>query len=243
MIPALVCPVYNRWDLAFRMLDSIDVDVERLLIVDNSTDAPDTMTGLRPFLGHRNGGRTKVWRPPYTGIGYGGAINLMVSQNPDAPWWMWVSNDVEFHPGHLATVVARMNEATGPRIVTGGFTWGAVNAELVDVVGLVDDWSFFPVYYDDNDYHYRCKLAGVEWIEDWATGSTHGDGVHGASVTIRSDPAARLANDRSFQHNARAYVAKWGGGPGHERFTTPWDSGMPVWVTRPDISGRSSRRW
>lgn len=234
MIPVLIAPAYNRHDLLERMLRSVDVPVERTLIIDNKMDyagPPDDLLDVT------------VFRPPYTSLGYGGSINFGIMQTFDAPWWLWVSNDVEFHPGHLATVVARMNEADGPRIITGGFTWGAANAALIDTVGLVDEWSFFPIYYDDNDYHRRCMVAGVEWIEDWSTGSTHGDGIHGASVTIRSEPAARQANDRSFQHNTRAYLAKWGGTPGHERFTTPWDSGLPVWATRPDITGRSHRRW
>ena len=232
-------PVLNRVDLMHRMLKSVDEEVERLLVVDNGMG----MIGLHPFVRHPNAEQTRVWSPPYTGIGYGGAINMMITQNPDAPWWMWVSNDVEFHPGHLASVVQRMEEANGPRIVTGAFTWGAVNAELVDRVGLIDDWSFFPIYFDDNDYARRCDLAGVEWIEDWGKGTTHGDEQHGASLTIRSDPSSAMANNRSFVLNSRAYLDKWGGPPGHEVFTSPWDSGMPVWVTRPDIYGRRARQW
>lgn len=239
MIPVLGAPVLNRVDLLMRMLCSVDVDVGRVLVINNGMG----MTGLQPLLRHRNSERTIVWRPPYTGMGYGGAINFTIMQNADAPWWLWASNDVEFHPGHLESVARRMDEATGPRIVTGGFTWAAVNAELIDVVGLVDEWSFFPIYFDDNDYHYRCQLAGVEWIEDWATGSTHGDSQHGASLTIRSDVSAEMANHRSFVQNSRAYIDKWGGPPGHETFTSPWNSGMPVWATRPDIAGRRSRQW
>jgi hypothetical protein len=239
VIPALMIPFINRMDLLARLLASIDEDVERLLVVNNSME----MTGLRPFVQHRNAGHVNVHTPAYEPLGYGGAINHSIMQSPEAPWWMWASTDVQFHPGHLASVERRMNEATGPRIITGGFTWAAVNRELVDTVGLIDEWSFFPIYFDDNDYHRRCDLAGVEWIEDWDQGSTHGDAQHGASLTIRSDPAAESANARSFKLNRDAYLAKWGGLPGHETFTTPWDSGLPVWAVRPDMAGRNSRRW
>lgn len=233
MIPVLIAPAYNRHDLLHRMLRSVDVPVGRTLIVDNGQNyegIPDDLRGT-------------VLTPPYTSFGYGGSINIGIMQNPDVPWWMWASNDVEFHPGHLASVVSRMNETTEPRIVTGGFTWGAVNQALVDAVGLVDEWSFFPIYFDDNDYEYRCKLAGVEWIEDWDAGTTHGDGEFAASITINTDELARKGNDRSFVQNGQAYREKWGGWPKEERYKTPWDSGLPVWVTRPDMAGRDRRRW
>ncbi len=233
MIPALIAPAYNRHDLLHRMLRSVDVPVGRTLIIDNG----------RNYEGIPDDLQATVFTPPFTSIGYGGSINFGISQNPQADWWMWASNDVEFHPGHLASVVSRMNEASGPRIITGGFTWGAVNQSLIDVVGLVDDWSFFPIYFDDNDYEYRCNIAGVEWIEDWSNGSNHGDGEHSASITIHADPEARKGNDLSFVENAQAYRDKWGGMPHEERFATPWDSGLPLWVTRPDMAGRRRRQW
>jgi len=237
VIPILMTPVLNRWDLAKRMLESVDVYVETVLIIDNGmTKKPGVVTDREQV------GRVVQWLPPNTGLGYGGAINFMVTQFPDCPWWLWASNDVVFHPGQLEHVARRMGEADGPRLITGGFTWGAANAAVIDRVGLVDDWSFFPIYFDDNDYHYRCTLAGIEWIED-RSGWTHGDSQHGASLTIQSDPKIRMANDRSFVQNSRAYIDKWGGPPGHETFTSPWNSGMPIWVTKPDIAGRRARQW
>ena len=242
MIPVLIAPAYNRHDMLVRMLRSVDVPVGCGLVIDNRNDlaAAPEWDAVREQMDRLN---LRLFTPPFTSIGYGGAINFGITQTPDAPWWLWASNDVEFHPGHLATVVERMNATYAPRIVTGGFTWGAVNRALIGTVGLVDDWSFFPIYYDDNDYQHRCKVAGIEWIEDWSTGTTHGDGRHGASLTIASDADVRRANDRSFQANDARYRSKWGGSPREERFDSPWNSGWPVWVTRPDIDGRRDRRW
>lgn len=236
MIPILMIPVLNRQDLMQRLILSIDHPVQILLIVNNGEldlkfDRPDVIE------------RVVIFTPPLSPIGYGGAINYAITQTPQHRWWMWASNDVEFHPGYLDTVVRQMDEATGPRIITGGFTWAAANAELIEQVGLVDDWSFFPIYFDDNDYYYRCQLAKVEWIEDGEMGTTHGDERDHGSVTIRSDQAVNAANNRSYVLNAQAYVAKWGGPPGNERFTTPWNEGHPLWVTRPDMAGRTRRRW
>lgn len=238
-VPALICPAYNRHDLLERMLASIDVPVQRGVVIDNGMDyipRGEAVSLLQKF-------HVKHWLPPFASIGYGGAINFGITQMADAPWWLWVSNDVQFLPGHLATVVERMNAATTPTIITGGFTWAAINREMVYEVGLLDDWSFFPIYFDDNDYHQRVVLAGATWIEDWATGTIHGDDGVG-SATIRSDPALLASNHHSFRENEQRYVAKWGGMPGHEVYQTPWNLDRPLWATgRPDILGRARRQW
>lgn len=240
-VPALICPAYNRHDLLERMLESVDVPIERGLIVDNGFNY-DPSRLSREALEHVF--HVKHWRPPFASIGYGGAINFGITQMADAPWWLWASNDVQFLPGHLATVVERMEAARGkPTIITGGFTWAALNPELVYEVGLIDDWSFFPIYFDDNDYHWRVVLAGATWIEDGHTGIVHGEG-DGGSLTIRSDPVVRERNHHSFRENEQRYRAKWGGMPGQEVYRTPWNLDRPLWATgRPEITGRARRQW
>lgn len=237
MIPVLICPVINRFDLLERLLRSIDYPVLTTVIVDNSCTGYTVPDDINTPLGD-----IKYMRP-ISGLGYGGAINQGIMQTAWSPWWMWSSNDVEFHPGHLETVAKRMDEATDARIITGGFTWAAVNQKLIDTVGLVDEWNFFPIYFDDNDYHWRVTCAGAEWIEDWATGSNHGEGKFTGSMVINSDENIKIKNHNSFRQNEAAYLRKWGGMPGKEVFKTPFDSGLPVWYTKPDMLGRSQRLW
>lgn len=235
VIPVLIAPVLNRYDLLDRMLASIDHRVELLLVIDNGLKGHEP-----PFTGLFDSYETVV--PPATGMGYGGAVNYGITQTADAPWWMWVSNDVVFEPGTLETIATRMRLDPGPVVVTGGFTWGAINAAAVDKIGLVDEWSFFPIYFDDNDYHYRTWLAGVEWVE-WVEGWKHGDDEHPGSVTIRSDQKLLERNHQTFEANKARYIEKWGGLPGAETYTTPWNEGGSVRTVKPDISGRASRRW
>ena len=233
MIPILIAPVINRFDLLERMLRSIDHPVGSVLVVDNSCSGYEVPSDIEVPIQYLR---------PVNPIGYGGAINQGIMQNSHLMWWMWSSNDVVWHPGALAELDAAMTGHTPARIVTGGFTWGALNHDLVNKVGLVDEWSFFPIYYDDNDYHYRCTLAGVEWVEWWDKGTDHGESGK-ASMTINSSPALMNKNHSSFTENTNRYLAKWGGMPGKEVFKSPWDSGMPVWVTKPDITGRAQRLW
>lgn len=239
MIPVLIVPVYSRPDLAERLIASIDVPVGRLVVIDN---APEPLGWSPTGLFTPAGDHATVFRPPFRSLGYTGSINFVVGQTTDAPWWAWASNDVRFGAGDLAQIAELMEVADGARLVTYGFTWGAVNAAAVEAVGLFDEWSFWPIYFDDNDYLVRCIAGGVDWqlyeghVEHGADGVPH-------SLTIASDPAAAAANAVSWQRNREAYIAKWGGPPGEERFASPWNDGLPLWATRPSPAGRQRRAW
>jgi hypothetical protein len=228
MIPVLVSSIVNRPDLMDRMLDSVDVPVGRSLIVDNG------------HVGYQREGWT-VWSPPHASLGWPGTLNFGIEQTPDASWWLFVNNDAWFEPGKLAALCERMDTATGPQVIHHVWTVAAVNRAVVETVGLFDTWSFYPLYFDDTDYSRRCALAGFPVEEgDWCL---EGDDDWPVSLTIRSDPALAAANNRTWHLNQAAYVAKWGGLPGHETFTTPWDSGQPLWATKPDPCGRAARTW
>ena len=227
MIPVLVTSIVNRPDLLDRMLDSIDVSVGRSLIVDNGR------------VGYQREGWT-VWQPPYESLGWPGTLNFGIEQTPDAPWWLFVNNDAWFEPGKLALLCERMADPE-PKILHHVWTSVAMNRAVVEKIGLFDTWSFYPLYFDDTDYARRCFLAGVPVEEgDWCL---EGDDDWPVSLTIRSDPALSMANNRTWQLNQDAYVAKWGGLPGRETFDTPWGQGLPLWATRPSPNARQARRW
>lgn len=230
MIPVVIAPVVSRYDLLERMVRSLTT-TGRLIVVDNGR------TGYWLPDGMRTGGTQEYIRPT-TGLGYCGGINAGILQSPEAPWWLWVSNDIEFGDGDIAYIESMMYTTSEPRVITGGCTWGAMNRAVVDVVGLWDEHNFYPIYYDDNDFAYRCQLVGVEWIE-YEGNITHGVG-QGPSVTIQSSDAHRAANQVTFEMNHRTYLEKWGGEPRHEVFTTPWNTGYPVWYTKPNLTNRAT---
>lgn len=231
MVPVLICPVVNGLDLFHRMLASIDEPVDRLVIVDATPDRNVEVEGA-------------LYIRPLCSIGLAGAINIGISQTPDAPWWMFTSHDLVYGPGDLAEIAALVEEDTTPVFVTGDRrdarllrnAYGAVNLAAIDAVGLLDEWAFGPLYYDDDDWERRCRLGGVEWIE------FNGQIQHARSSTIR-DPRAAAGNARTFPMNAASYVEKWGGLPGAERFATPYDLPVPLSFVRPDLAGRAARQW
>jgi GT2 family glycosyltransferase len=134
-----------------------------------------------------------------------------------------------------------MEQARGPRHLTGSHrglrnVYGAMNAATVDAIGLFDEWAFYPIYFDDDDYEYRCRQGGVEWL------TYDGTIQHAGSQTI-TDPRMARENSRTYQLNAARYVAKWGGLPGHECYSRPYDLPVPLSYTAPDIAGRAVRTW
>jgi len=233
VIPVLIIPYLNRFDLVERLIESIDERIDRLVIVDNARSGE--MLTSRPAEYIR----------PISNLGCGGGFNAGIVQTPAAPWWLWASNDMEFGPGDMAAIAERVEGASGPVMVTGDRkdarllrnVYGAVNRATIEAVGLFDEWTFFPAYFEDDDYEYRCRQGDVEWIE------YNGSIKHQRSSTIRSDPAIARRNQDTYPQNGARYVAKWGGPPGQERFSRPWNLPVPLSYTVPDLAGRAKRTW
>jgi GT2 family glycosyltransferase len=234
-IPVLICPCISRFDLLEGMLRSIDHPVDRIVIIDNSCAdyrVPSDLESL-PISYIR----------PVLNIGYPGGLNAGILQTPDAPWWMFCNADIIFAPGDLEQIKNAMNEATEARFVYGppAYAMAALNREAVKRVGMFDAYTFYPAYFDDDDWDWRRSLAGVERVT-LGLRSRHGDSS-GGSLTIRSDERYRKANDRTFMMNKAKYLAKWGGEPGREVFRTPWNRDLPLWYIEFDIDGVRDKRW
>jgi hypothetical protein len=81
------------------------------------------------------------------------------------------------------------------------------------------DWRLFPSYYSDNDVYRRLTLAG------W---TLHESGLHvkheGSHVINKVNKWLKFYNHTLLHDQARQnYVAKWGGPPGEETYTIPFD--------------------
>ena len=151
MLENLIVPVLNRYDLLQRMLDSVDVPVEHLLVIDNGTGS--TLTFNENFK------KVTVLDMP-ANLGVSGSWNLGIKSFPYAHRWFIVSNDVVFEPGALEKLAkANRDEIT----LTGEAPhWQAfaLGDEAVNDIGLFDE-SLFPAYFEDNDYTRRAEFAGV----------------------------------------------------------------------------------
>jgi GT2 family glycosyltransferase len=222
MIPVLGVAILNRPDLLYEMLLTVDVPVERTVIIDNGGVVErDRVPG-------------EVLVQPGHNLGVAASWNLIIKSNPTAPWWLISNFDVKFGSGDLARIEKAMetHEAIGMH----GLAIFAVSQSAMAKVGFFDE-NFIPAYYEDNDWVYRAKLAGVE-VPQFETTS-----FHATSSTIASDPHLQDENHRTFSQNARYYRSKWGGMPYEERYQTPFDKGGHPNEWRLDMERLAELSW
>lgn len=172
MVPVLIVPILNRYDLLQRLVASIDHPVGRLLVIDNGKKCP-------PIESHWVK-ETYVWTVP-DNLGCCTSWNFGIIATQQAPWWLISGNDNVFEPDALATFE---REARRDAVVLADAAppWTAftIGDHVVDKVGLFDD-NFHPCYFDDNDYTFRCQALDVDVVQGSAKVR------HDNSSTIYSD--------------------------------------------------------
>lgn len=193
MIPVLGVCTLKRFDLAERMLASIDHEVEHLVIVDNS--------GTQEWQPPRVANAKHQWniQVPY-GLGIVGAWNLIIKSTPYAPWWLLINDDAWFEPGALATIAEQTDpEALNHLDIQPIWSAVVVGEEAVAKAGLIDE-AYYPIYFDDNDWQRRIEHAGVP-VKNIAAKIHHDN-----SSTLNS--GYHQQNHRTFAANAKRYETK-----------------------------------
>lgn len=89
--------------------------------------------------------------------------------------------------------------------------------EILEYMGSFDE-NFSPAYFEDNDSHYRIKLADKRAL---CVSEARVD--HKGSQTQNADPSKPVVSSQMFEANRDYYSRKWGGWPGQETFTTPFN--------------------
>lgn len=214
MIPVLGFATLTRFDLAQRLIDSIDHPVEHLVIVDNS--------GKMEFEPKPNSFVVNTWiiRVPF-GLGANGAWNLIIKSTPHAPYWVIPNDDAYFEPGALATIEKDV-DITKFNFLNINPKWSCVIPTEGSVMkaGLWDE-VFHPIYFDDDEYEWRMQKLGVEFHTINAT--VH----HNNSSTLQS--GFRAANDRTFARNSAVFRNK----------VVAEDTGIRGW----SLQVRRANRW
>lgn len=193
MIPVMIVPILTRPELLDRMLDSVDVEVDTLVVVDNGHCLPGDFP-------RRSWARNAyVVRMP-ANLGVSGSWNLGIKGTPFAPWWLVVNFDIVWPAGSLAQF--DRPDAADALVLSGGSPeWCAfsIGENVVRKVGLFDE-ALHPAYFEDNDMARRCEAAGVPIIR---TGIPV---AHDNSSTLKAGFSAR--NDVTFGANAAYYADK-----------------------------------
>jgi GT2 family glycosyltransferase len=116
-----------------------------------------------------------------------------------------------------------------------GHGFFAIQPLALETIGMYDE-QFFPIYFEDMDYDYRARISGLSKFHVDDT-----DLVHQGSANINIIPDLMEQHHQTFTANKAYYIKKWGGEPGKERFTQPFndlrfstriaisDCGHPYW--------------
>jgi GT2 family glycosyltransferase len=193
MIPVIGFATLRRFDLADRLLASIDYPVEHLVIVDNS--GTGTWNPVKPdFV-------VNMWilRVPF-GVGLVGAWNLVIKSTPYAPYWVLINDDAWFEPGALKKIEENV-DTDALNFVDCEPKWSApiFGEGMIARIGLYDE-RFYPLYFDDNDMerrvnHYRVPINYIDAKVHHENSSTLNSGFH-------------EKNSKSYSANSILYARK-----------------------------------
>jgi GT2 family glycosyltransferase len=203
---ALVVPVLKRFDLFTRLMASVDTEVYPV-IVPNYED---------------NIGVSAAWN-------YG----MKKAIEAGCEYAVICNDDITFTPGSLDAMIDVLKnteallvspnqngEKNVVNLIENGadfFCFAVKPKQLVEAVGWFDE-NIYPAYFEDNDMHYRMKLAGVVSYID-----TRIVVNHLGSGTQNADPETPNVTASRFQAIKAYYIRKWGGEVEKEKFVRPWD--------------------
>lgn len=193
MLPNLIVPVLNRYDLLRRMFQSIDYPIRDLIIIDNGGKFYDVLHS--EFVKNIH-----VLNLP-SNLGVAASWNLGIKLLPHDNRWFFASNDMVYLPGALQSLSgARRDEITLADVFPFWHTF-CVGEEVVRRVGLFDE-ALYPAYFEDNDYQRRAVHKNVH------IRSVFIPTEHENSSTINSDNELRKSNGVSYLSNSVYYNNK-----------------------------------
>lgn len=217
MIGCIGVLVLNRGDLLLRMVDSIDIEIEKLCIVQNGND--DTVEdAIKKIQQGRNPRISKVYlERPFRNMGVAPAWNSIIKSFPECGYWLIANNDTLFLPGDLEKYhnLSIQNPTSVITDARGSFSCFTISPHIVATVGLFDE-NIWPIYCEDTEYQLRMKKAGVTQI---SIPSDLGESNNG-SWTIRSNSTYAENNRITHTSNQNYVDAKWGTNTDYQ---TPWN--------------------
>lgn len=241
-IKTLGIPSLNRGDLLRRCVESVDVPIENLFLINNGDD-----TGVAEVIGIVEARKTKnaelfknVFVEKHNRLGVAPSWNRIIRNSP-GPWFI-AANDILFLPGSIAlldTVVKNTSDASV--VCADGYNIFVITEVGIKKVGLFDE-NFYPAYFEDIDHWRRVVLSGAKAVNVPGFQFVHGEPPHWGSTTIHSDPILMSKNKITFANLRDYYVRKWGGPPSNEKFSVPFNRNVSLdfWECDPDLRKKNS---
>lgn len=223
----LIVPTLTRFDLLKRLLASVDKlkrKPDRIIVIDNSNGQLPDIKGVE-IVKASNLGVAQSWN-----LGLSMCEDLAVKSDIDSNNDIAIiCNDDNILKNEAIAEIEKLaiQNEDHPFFGSagGGFSFFAMRVKkAIFTVGYFDE-GFYPAYYEDNDYHYRMKLQGLDFIcsdlELYELG-VDGQGSQTLNSTLTPDIIRNYIN-AGFSSNQYRYICKWGGMPDRERFKTPFN--------------------
>lgn len=177
-------------------------------------EVPEAMRQLERFKNWKVGSSTNNY-------GVANAWNLFAKEAKKEGYDAIIvaNDDIYLYPEVLKKFIDAMKISDFTSFVEYNmFSFYGMHISFFDKVGEFDE-NFWPAYYEDNDYHYRMKLIGLDSVNVEGTSYFHA----GSATLGKFDLIRKMMHHHNFSKNTDYYIAKWGGLPHEERFTRPFD--------------------
>lgn len=218
----LCIPTLNQYDLLFKCVESSvsgNVKPKKISIVDNGQSLPEYNRTLLDNICKNNDMELSIY-VPFHNLGVAKSWNWFIQKERHP---MLIANDdLEFSDLDIRNFNNAYYETKASFFYPANisslnmFSCFMPTLDLILAVGLFDE-SFYPAYFEDNDYYYRMKLAGIE-LQEVPTKI-----IHKGSATINAfDSDRKKLHHENFRKNWIFYQEKWGGTPHNETYTTPF---------------------
>jgi SAM-dependent methyltransferase len=163
-----------------------------------------------------------LYRVPYGTISFTEMMNWAQQEafERGAKVLVFMHSDAECSDALVAAEVTDLARNRSAEKIGAIFThYDALAVFNVEALRDTGPWDeTFRWYFGDNDYYRRLQLNG------WRAVEFGGDRVrHRASQTLGSDPQIHSRVIHEWDWTLKHYVHKWGGPPGGERFTIPYN--------------------
>lgn len=216
---SIIIPTINRKDLLLEALTALDKqwnNFDKLLIIDNGNQ--DILSDIQNFEMVKFH-KIDIYIPGKN-LGVGASWNYGINYFINSSHLLIVNDDVVLGESQVEKI-RNFNKKNNYWLAVGNNLWSVFGISQVlwkyflDQDGFVFDENFFPAYFEDNDMHYRLKLAnGITLGTDLMNPK-----IFRNSMTIKKDPSI----NSGFDKNRKFYVQKWGGTPGQEIYKKPFD--------------------
>jgi len=215
-------PTLNRFDHLQKAVIAANTGTQKpdeIIIIDNSGNG-GSIPVMQPLLQRY----MNIYILPQTyNLGVSKSWNTFMTMYPD-DMVIIANDDVFVHTHAIENMVRERRFTSDTTILTGAsnsgnmFSLFTITHKAFEHIGLFDE-KFYPGYYEDNDYARRALLLGYKLV---ALDNVTYD--HIGSATIAAYDEQRKRDHHSeFSRLGQYYRDKWGGMPGQEVYTIPFN--------------------